>query len=255
MFQSIKSRVYKTTNLLDLNHQLGRIKETVLTESSQYIENFGSDVRKVSELVRSESGKINEQIFNGRVGIPAILRSVDLDTTDNSESLTDDRQEHVKPHSPVVAFIDEGSFIDEKDDDFLERNVFTYFQDNSDSEKSESDESQGLENIVKKSKSTKLRKLQQKVKSALDNCKINAKVEADNFRIELLKTNPINDFPGVLEQSSLEDLQSLEKSLMSAIGTRNGNLLHLIGDKESLELRKAEGFNDVKDLVSIMTER
>ena len=251
MFQSIKSKVSQT-NLLDLNHQLGRIKDTVLSESSQYIENFGADARKVSELVKSESSKINEQIFNGRIGIPAVLRSEDLDYKDNPEIVTEPRSEKVKHHSLVYAFVDEGRFVDDEDD-FLDRNVFTYFKDDSDSEKSESDESQGLENIVKKSKSVKLKRLEQKVRSALDNCKINAKIEAEDFRMELLKTNPINDI--CLEQSNLSDLKSLEETLWSTIIDRNGKLLQLIEDKESLELKNAEGLTDVKDLVSIMTER
>ena len=251
MFQSIKSKVSKT-NLLDLNHQLGRIKDTVLSESSQYIENFGTDVRTVSELVKSESNKINEQIFNGRIGIPAVLRSEDLDSKNNQEIVTETRLGQAQNNSPVYAFVDEGRFVDEEDE-FLDKNVFTYFKDDSDSEKSESDESQGLENIVKKSKTVKLKKLEQRVRSALDNCKINAKIEAEDFRVELQKTNPLNDI--CLEQSNLSDLKALEETLWSTIIDRNGKLLQLIEDKETLELRNAEGLTDVKDLVSIMTER
>ena len=251
MFQSIKSKVSKT-NLLDLNHQLGRIKDTVLSESSQYIENFGTDVRTVSELVKSESNKINEQIFNGRIGIPAVLRSEDLDSKNNQEIVTETRLGQAQNNSPVYAFVDEGRFVDEEDE-FLDKNVFTYFKDDSDSEKSESDESQGLENIVKKSKTVKLKKLEQRVRSALDNCKINAKIEAEDFRVELQKTNPLNDI--CLEQSNLSDLKALEETLWSTIIDRNGKLLQLIENKESLELRNAEGLTDVKDLVSIMTER
>ena len=251
MFKSIKSKVSQT-NLLDLNHQLGRIKDTVLSESSQYVENFSTDVRKVSELVKSESSKINEQIFNGRIGIPAVLRSEDLDSKNNQEIVTETSSEQAKHNSPVYAFVDEGSFVD-VEDDFLDKNVFTYFKDDTGSEKSESDESQGLENIVKNSKSVKLKKLEQRVRSALDNCKINAKIEAEDFRVELLKTNPIND--NSLEQLNLTDLKALEETLWSTIINRNGKLLQLIEDKESLELKNAEGLTDVKDLVSIMTER
>ena len=251
MFQSIKSKVSQTTNLLDLNHQLGRIKETVLSESSQYIENFSTDARKVSALVKSESGKINEQIFNGRLGIPYKMCSEDSDTRDNPATVTETLSGKVKPPTPMYAFFDEGTLIDEEDD-FLERNVFTYFQEDSDSEKNEMDDSLG--NIVKKSKSVKLRKLQKRVRSALDNCKINAKVEADVYKMELMKTNPINNVRDVLEQSSLSDLKCLEETLLSTIVDRNGKLLQLIDEKERLELRNAEGLADVKDLVSIMTE-
>ena len=254
MFQSLKSKVSQT-NLLDLNHQLGRIKETVLSESSQYIENFSTDVRKVSELVKSESGKFNEQIFNGRIGIPAMERSEDSNTKDNLENLIGTRTEQIKLHETVYAFVDEGTFMKEEEDDFLDRNVFTYFKDDSDSEKSESDETQGLENIVKQSKSVKLKKIEQKVRTALDNCKINAKIEADDYRMELLKTNPINDIQDTLEQSNLSDLKALEETLWSAVIDRNGKLLQLIERKENLELKNAEGLADVKDLVSIMTER
>ena len=252
MFQSIRSKVSQTTNLLDLNHQLGRIKETVLSESSQYIENFSTDARKVSALVKSESGKINEQIFNGRLGIPYKMGSEDSDTTDNPATVTETLSGQVKPPPPIYAFVDEGRLIDMEQDDFLERNDFTYFQDDSDCEKNELDDSLG--NIVKKSKSAKLNKLQKRVRSALDNCKINAKVEADDYKVELLKAHPVNDVRGILEQSSLSDLKSLEETLWSTIVERNGKLLQLIDEKERLELRNAEGLTDVKDLVSIMTE-
>ena len=250
MFQSIRSKVSQTTNLLDLNHQLGRIKETVLSESSQYIENFSTDARKVSALVKSESGKINEHLFNGKLGMTYKMSSEDSNTKDNTATVTLSGQ--VKDYSPISAFVDEGKLIEAEEDDFLDRNVFTYFRDDSDCEKNGLDNSLGK--IVKKSKSVKLKKLQKRVKSALDNCKINAKVEADEYKMELLKTNPINDIRDILEQSSLSDLKCMEKTLWSTIADRNGKLLQLIDEKESLELRNAEALADVKDLVSIMTE-
>ena len=252
MFQSIRSKVSQTTNLLDLNHQLGRIKETVLSESSQYIENFSTDARKVSALVKSESGKINDQLFNGKLGMPYKMGSEDSNTKDNTATVTETLSGQVKDYSPISAFVDEGKLIEPEEDDFLEQNVFKYFEDDSDCEQIGLDDSLG--NIVKKSKSVKLKKLQKKVKSALDNCKINAKVEADEYKMELLKTNPINDVRDVLEQYSLSDLKGLEKTLWSTIVDRNGQLLQLIDEKEGLELRNAEALADVKDLVSIMTE-
>ena len=247
MFQSIKAKVSQSS-LIDFNRQIGRIKDTVISESSQYMENFSSDARKVSELIRSESGKINEQIFSGRITFPTLHE----DSNTSTKVVAETRTSQGGHQAPVCAFPEESRFIDEEDN-FLDQNQFTYFVDEiSDSDEIESDDSHVIQTIARNSKNIKFKKLRQKVRNALDNCKINAQVEADTFKEELMKSNPVNEIDRDLEQANLTDLQDLEKALEIKIFEMNTKLLQLIEEKDRLEQGNAEGLTDVKDLVSIM---
>ena len=49
--------------LSDLNYSLGKLKEGVLSESGEYLENFKSDLSLVSKIVKAETGKINSWCF------------------------------------------------------------------------------------------------------------------------------------------------------------------------------------------------
>ena len=249
MFQSIKEKVSQSS-LIDFNRQIGRIKDTVISESSQYMENFSSDARKVSELIRSESGKISEQITSGRITFPTIHEDSNTSTKVVAETRTS--QGELQAPVPVYAFPEDNRFIDEEDN-FLDQNKFTYFVDEiSDSDEIESDDSQVIQTIARNSKNIKFKKLRQKVRNALDNCKINAQVEADTFKEELMKSNPVNEIDRDLEQANLTDLQDLENALEIKIFEMNTKLLQLIEEKDRLEERNAEGLTDVKDLLSIM---
>ena len=74
ILEMIKGLVTKLADakLSDLNYNLGRLKEEVVTESGEYLDNFKTDFSLVSSLVKAETGKINEKVFNGRLQLPTI---------------------------------------------------------------------------------------------------------------------------------------------------------------------------------------
>ena len=60
MIKGLASK-FADAKLSDLNYNLGKIKEGVVTESGEYLDNFKSDLSLVSSLVKTETEKIKKE--------------------------------------------------------------------------------------------------------------------------------------------------------------------------------------------------
>ena len=264
MFQSLLTKV-KENSLVDVNHHLGVLKETVLAESGQYVDNFKSDASFVSQMVRNESEKMNQALFNGQLKLPTFPRMKSqpklIENSDDENMITlvtEERKESPKPinHGPIA-------FVDELDvHDVVEENSFTYTYFNDDDDEEEIEEvtinrSFKITEIIRTTKDSNIKRLKKKMKSSLDQCKIKAEVEAEHLRCSLLRENPVNYFldnsDKLLEHSTLPNLKSLKERLELQICQSNSTLLNLIEEKDDLEVRRDEAAADVRDLMEIQS--
>ena len=106
--------------LSDLNYRLGKLKEGVLSESGEYLENLKSDLSLVSNLVKAETGKINENVFNGKLQLPRIKSNINL-------KWHDEKQEEQPSFVPLRNANIEAPFFLEEDLDDLDN--CTFFKD------------------------------------------------------------------------------------------------------------------------------
>ena len=257
MFQNLLSKV---GDLTEINHHLGRVKDTLLTESGHYIENFKADVQTVGEMVKHESEKINGNFFNSKLNLPTLKTEQKECEYQFLTEIPKSIPTTSNPPVQYIAFIDENDVFEEPEDDLSSK--CTYFcDDDEDIEGNEEHENlrgspSNIGDIFKQSKSAKLKKLKQKTKVALTNCKINAQVEAEVYREVVLRENPIHDFltenNSSFTNAAVPDLKCLKTNLEVKVLQSNATLLKLIREKESLQQRAAECLADIKDLTSIM---
>ena len=258
MFQNLLSKV---GDLSEINHHLGRVKDNLLTESGHYIENFKTDVQTVGEMVKNESEKINGNFFNAKLSLPTLKTEQKECEYQFQTEIPKNIPAISNPPVQYIAFIDENDVFEEPDDDLSSKCTYFCDDDDDDIEGNEEDENlrgspTSIGDIFKQSKSAKLKKLKQKTKVALTNCKINAQVEAEVYREVVLRENPIHDFltenNSSFTNAAVPDLKCLKTNLELKVLQSNATLLKLMREKETLQQRAAECLADIKDLTSIM---
>ena len=238
--------------LSDLNYSLGKLKEGVLSESGEYLENFKSDLSLVSNLVKAETGKINENVFNGKLQLPRIkTRNINL------KRLDEKREEKViKPPSFVPV---RNENIEEEDLDDLDN--CTFFKDDVEdvdigdlSNSSSSSSSSGnIENIFLSAKETKIREMKERFDLLMADCVLTAGKRAQELQKCLEKEHPLREEERTdLNKLDLESLKLLCEALQTRIIQSNTDLVKLLNLKDSLEQKREESLSDVKDLMSII---
>jgi len=88
LFDNLVTRLSQVS-LSDINHQLGKAKESLVYESGSYFQNFKSDASHVGSLMRSESTRFGS-LVGGKERVPALPKSTSLPVMQN---LTEEREE------------------------------------------------------------------------------------------------------------------------------------------------------------------
>ena len=65
-------------SLSDLNYELGKAKENLVCESESYLGNFKTDATIVTKIIKTESNRLNETYFDGKIKLPQLGRSLSL---------------------------------------------------------------------------------------------------------------------------------------------------------------------------------
>ena len=249
----LKSIVTKMSDakLSDLNYSLGKLKEGVLSESGEYLENFKSDLSLVSNLVKAETGKINESVFNGKLQLPRIkTRNINLKWLDEKQD-----EKVIKPSFVPVR----NENIEEEDLDDLDN--CTFFKDDVEdvdigdlSNSSSSSSSSGnIENIFLSAKETKIREMKERFDLLMADCVLTAGKRAQELQKCLEKEHPLRAEERTdLNKLDLESLKLLSEALQTRIIQSNTDLVKLLNLKDSLEQKREESLSDVKDLMSII---
>ena len=236
--------------LSDLNYSLGKLKEGVLSESGEYLENFKSDLSLVSNLVKAETGKINENVFSGKLQLPRIKSNVNL-------RLFDEKLEEKVVKQPFVPF-EAQNFLDEDLDDL---DSCTFFKDDDEkvdidllsNSSSLSSSSGNIENIFQNAKETKIREMKGKFDLLLGGCGLIAEKQTAELQRSLEREHPLGEEERTdLNKLDLESLQLLSEALQRRITQSNSDLVRLLNLKDSLEQKREESLSDVKDLMSII---
>ena len=237
--------------LSDLNYSLGKLKEGVLSESGEYLENFKSDLSLVSNLVKAETGKINENVFSGKLQLPRIKSNVNL-------RLFDEKLEEKVVKQPFVPF-EAQNFLDEDLDDL---DSCTFFKDDdeqvdidllSNSSSLSSSSSGNIENIFQNAKETKIREMKGKFDLLLGDCGLIAEKQTAELQRSLEREHPLGEEERTdLNKLDLESLKLKTEALQQRITQSNTDLVTLLNLKDSLEQKREESLSDVKDLMSII---
>ena len=255
ILEMIKGLVTKLADakLSDLNYNLGRLKEGVVTESGEYLDNFKTDLSLVSSLVKAETGKINEKVFNGRLQLPHI-------STARLNIFEGKKEETVRGVSPIESVNNRNVEINPILDEDFDDNSFTYFKDedsfddiNFHNSSSSSSSSGNIESIFMQAKETKMREMKAAFDLLIEECSSIAEKQASNLAKSLQKKHPLNEInTGDLNNYDLQSLQLLSETLERRIGESNSDLVELLNIKDSLEQRREESLSDVRDLMSII---
>ena len=236
--------------LSDLNYSLGKLKEGVLSESGEYLENFKSDLSLVSNLVKAETGKINENVFSGKLQLPRIKSNVNL-------RLFDEKLEEKVVKQPFVPF-EAQNFLDEDLDDL---DSCKFFKDDDEkvdidllsNSSSLSSSSGNIENIFQNAKETKIREMKGKFDLLLGDCGLIAEKQTAELQRSLEREHPLGEEERTdLNKLDLESLKLKTEALQQRITQSNTDLVTLLNLKDSLEQKREESLSDVKDLMSII---
>ena len=242
--------------LSDLNYSLGKLKEGVLNESGEYLENFKSDLSLVSNIVKAETGKINDNVFSGRLQLPRIKSNLNL-------RWLEEKEEEKVMKEPFVPFRNENieapSFLDEDLDDL---DNCTFFKDDdghvdidllSNSSSLSSSSSGNIENIFLNAKETKIREMKERFDLLLSDCALTAEKQAAVLEKCLEREHPLREKERTdLNSLDLDSLKLKTEALHRRITQSNTDLVALINLKDSLEQKREESLSDVKDLMSII---
>ena len=239
--------------LSDLNYSLGKLKEGVLSESGEYLENFKSDLSLVSNIVKAETGKINDTVFSGKLQLPRIKSDLNL-------RWLEEKQEEKIVKEPFLPFRNENieapSFLDDDLDNC------TFFKDDeepvdidllSNSSSLSSSSSGNIENIFLNAKETKIREMKERFDLLLGDCARTAEKQAAELEKSLDREHPLREKERTdLNSLDLESLKLKTEALHRRITQSNTDLIALINLKDSLEQKRKESLSDVKDLMSII---
>ena len=242
--------------LSDLNYSLGKLKEGVLSESGEYLENLKSDLSLVSNLVKAETGKINENVFNGKLQLPRIKSNINLKWLDEKQ------EEKVIKEPSFVPLRNENieapCFL-EIEEDLDDLDNCTFFKDDIDikdlsNSSSLSSSSGNIENIFLNAKETKMREMKEKFDLLISDCVLTAEKQAMELQKCLEREHPLREEErrGDLNKFDLESLKLLGEALQMRITQSNTDLVKLLNLKDSLEQKREESLSDVKDLMSII---
>lgn len=91
-------------SLSDINHELGKAKESLVYESGNYIQNFKSDASHVGSLIRSESMKFGS-LLGTKEGAPALPKSTSMPVIQNMNQIPPSPDQECKPCSGRVRHI------------------------------------------------------------------------------------------------------------------------------------------------------
>ena len=246
MIKGLASK-FADAKLSDLNYNLGKIKEGVVTESGEYLDNFKSDLSLVSSLVKTETGKINEKVFNGRLQLPHV-----------NLNFFEAKQEKVATQeSPFIPVKYEDDILDE---DLEDQDNFTYFKDldgyddiDIHNSSSSSTSSGNIESIFLQAKEAKMKEMRATFDLLIGECKTTAEKQAGNLEESLQRKHPLRQVNTAdLNNCDLDTLKLLIGALEGMIGESNSDLVELLNIKDSLEQKREESLSDVKDLMSII---
>jgi len=81
LFDNLVTRLSQVS-LSDINHQLGKAKESLVYESGSYFQNFKTDASHVGSLMRSESTRFGS-LVGGKERVPALPKSTSLPVMQN----------------------------------------------------------------------------------------------------------------------------------------------------------------------------
>lgn len=88
LFDNLVTRLSQVS-LSDINHQLGKAKESLVYESGSYFQNFKTDASHVGSLMRSESTRFGS-LVGGKERVPSLPKSTSLPVM---QSLADSEEE------------------------------------------------------------------------------------------------------------------------------------------------------------------
>ena len=76
----------------DLNYELGKAKEVIVTEKEAYIGNMKTDASLINEFIKVESTRLNKTYFGGKLKIPALTGGSSPDCRHGLELSSSDLQ-------------------------------------------------------------------------------------------------------------------------------------------------------------------
>ena len=243
--------------LSDLNYSLGKLKEGVLSESGEYLENLKTDMSLVSNLVKAETGKINENVFHGKLQLPRIKPNINLKWPEEKKEERNIKQPAFVPLRNEN--IESQCFLGEDLDDL---ESCTFFKDDEEhidindlsNSSSLSSSSGNIENIFLNAKETKIREMKERFDLLIGDCVPTAEKRAKELQKCLEREHPLREEErrGDLNKLDLESLQLLSEALQTRITQSNSDLVRLLNLKDSMEQKREESLSDVKDLMSII---
>ena len=239
MFKNIFIKVGGEGKFTDLNYHLGKVKETIKKESESYVENFKKDASTVSNIVLHETGKINENLFQGKLKIPAINETIKQTLTHKTEhSLStfdaNKTSQELQPLPTPIAFIDEDwDYFEDSNTETTANQSYkmTYFNDDDEDSDVQEGSPNSINDIFKNTKQTNMRKLKLKAKEDIKKCTITAEIEAEGWRCTALESNPLNRY--LAKHSNISDmnvsnLEILKQELENRVRESNLELLRLL---------------------------
>jgi len=111
VFDSILNKIQEVS-LSDINHELGKAKESLVYESSSYLQNIKEDAASVGSLIRSESTRFGDYFGRRKTGLPKSTSLPVIQPRDPCSPCTKDLgvkykyRSTAEPHVPIVATAD-----------------------------------------------------------------------------------------------------------------------------------------------------
>jgi len=281
---------FSDVSLSDLNYELGKAKESLVSESGNYLGNLKTDATMVTKIIKTESNRLNETYFDGKIKLPQLGRSLSLPQfrlptshefhrniilgKENDElhkktfdkislepfdfGKLDEEEELVlknTSHDMQLCFIDDDN--DGSEEDLFpasNKKKIDYFVD-------VEDVTPGMtvKQTMQNSKELKLKSLQDSLRSKLSSCKENASKRSNTLQKQLIDDHPLSKLLGIqkdnwvlLENYEADVLKRIVVALKAKIATYNNELVELLEEKDALEVNREEKVNDIHDLVTIL---
>ena len=215
-------------SLSDLNYELGKAKENLVCESESYLGNFKTDATIVTKIIKTESNRLNETYFDGKIKLPQLGRSLSLPqfvvptAHDIHRNFFLEKENEEKPETEIIenkclgsfdfgriaeeelvskkispsmqlCFIDDDDDeIDESEEDLLfpgsKKKSLDYFVDDEDV-----NPRMTVKQTMQKAKELKLKSLEDSLRSKLNNCKENASKSSNMLKKKLIDDHPLRD--------------------------------------------------------------
>jgi len=238
--------------LSDLNYELGKAKESLVCESGNYLGNLKTDASMVTNIIKTESNRLNETYFDGKIKLPRFQKSFSLPhfempilhdyqrtlilDTEKEETKTKkvfdkvsvdtfkfDKVEEEEVVSKNTSYHMQMCFIDDEDDDNNEDEsdddlLFPTSNRNSldyfvDVEFEDVKPKMTVKQTIQNAKEIKLRYLQSKLRSNLTFCKENALKKSLVLKKKLIDENPLSKLMGI-QKDNWELLEEYETDVL-----------------------------------------